>query len=277
VKILMLAVNDPAGTGIGLLNPAGAPGFGLGAASVPVTINGITFTNLDALIAYGKSQNDFNIVSTPQVMTLDNSEAALTVAENRPFQTSSNIGRNVDDFTINQFQYRDVGTILKNTPQINEGGVIKLKIFQGFSEIDQAATGQTSSLLPVTRKRSTETTVLINEGQTVVLSGLIGKTTSRTESKVPGLGDIPLIGELFYLDRALQPFAEVTRGSIDSLLQRPLAMMVLADVGTLSAPEQARVDAELLRELLALAGLFIGEHALGRRDDRDALVGEHTR
>ena len=188
---------NPLGTGTNLLTPGGTPGFGVGAASVPVTINGVTFTNLDALITFGKNNSEFNIISTPQVMTLDNEEATIIVAENRPFQTAENVGRNVDDFTVNQFTYRDVGTTLRITPQINEGRRVKLKIFQEVSEIDPAATAATSALLPVTRKRTTETTVLVQESQTVVLSGLIGKTSSRSVSKVPGLGDIPVLGWLF--------------------------------------------------------------------------------
>lgn len=187
---------NPSQLGTSLFNPV-APGFGLGAAAVPVTINGLTFSNLDALITFGKSQSSFNIISTPQVMTLDNQEASIVVAENRPFQTSESIGKNADDLTVQQFTYRDVGTTLRITPQINTGGIVKLQIYQEFSEIDSAATGSTGVLLPVTRKRTTETTVLVKEGQTVVLSGLIGKTSTDSISRVPGLSDIPLLGWLF--------------------------------------------------------------------------------
>ncbi|WP_244432483.1 type II secretion system secretin GspD [Desulfocurvibacter africanus] len=188
--------SNPAGLSESVLNPGTV--FGIGAAAIPVTINGVTYTNLNALIAAGKINSDFNIISTPQIMTLDNQEASITVAENRPYQTSQTSTLNDLNNIVTQFTYRDVGTILKLTPQINEGGMIKLKIFQEFSEVDQAATGV--STLPVTRKRTTETAVVIREGQTVVLSGLIGKSATNSSSRVPLLGDIPLLGWLFRYD-----------------------------------------------------------------------------
>lgn len=187
---------NPPGLSESVLNPGTV--FGIGAAAIPVTINGVTYTNLNALIAAGKTNSEFNIISTPQVMTLDNQEAAITVAENRPFQTSQTSTLEATDNIITQYTYRDVGTILKLTPQINEGGMIKLKIFQEFSEVDQASTSDAT--LPVTRKRTTETTVVIREGQTVVLSGLIGKSATSNSNRVPLLGDIPLLGWLFRYD-----------------------------------------------------------------------------
>ncbi len=187
---------NPPGLSESVLSPGSV--FGIGAAAIPVTINGVTYTNLNALIAAGKVNSDFNIISTPQIMTLDNQEAAITVADNRPFQTSQTSTLEATNNIITQYTYRDVGTILKLTPQINEGGMIKLKIFQEYSEVDQALTGDAT--LPVTRKRTTETTVVVREGQTVVLSGLIGKSASSTSSRVPLLGDIPLLGWLFRYD-----------------------------------------------------------------------------
>lgn len=185
----------PPGLTSSIVTPPATSTFGVGVIAEPITLGGITFTNLNALISAGKINNDFNIISTPQVMTLDNQEAAITVAENRPFQTSQTSTLDNVNNIITQYSYRDVGTILKLTPQINEGGMIKLKIFQEFSEVDEARTGV--STLPVTRKRTTETTVAVRQGQTVVLSGLIGKSSTASVRKVPLLGDIPVLGWLF--------------------------------------------------------------------------------
>jgi len=190
----------PPGLSSSIATPPSGSTFGVGVVAAPFSINGISFPSLNALISASKVNSDFNIISTPQVMTLDNQEASITVAENRPFQTSESQAATTDALIIRQFTYRDVGTILKLTPQINEGGMIKLKLFQEYSEIDQAATSGQATL-PVTRKRTTETTVVVREGQTVVLSGLIGKSATRNVSKVPLLGDIPLLGWLFRYQR----------------------------------------------------------------------------
>ncbi len=96
-----------------------------------------------------------------------------------------------------QYEYRDVGTQLKVTPQISEGGTIRMKLYQQTDRVDAAASQATGVTRPVTRKRTTETTVVVKDGQTMVISGLIGKTSSDSTQKVPGLGDIPLLGWLF--------------------------------------------------------------------------------
>lgn len=185
---------NPLTAGSAAIVPPGAT-FSVGALAEDISIGDFDIPSLKAFIAASRTDDKFNIISTPQVMTLDNQEAAITVAENRPFQTSQTATLDSENI-ITQFSYRDVGTILKLTPQINEGGVIKLKIFQEFSEVTSPE-GAVTNTLPVTRKRTTETTVVVRQGQTIVLSGLIGKSSNSSVSKVPLLGDIPLLGWLF--------------------------------------------------------------------------------
>ncbi|MFP5239636.1 MAG: type II secretion system secretin GspD [Acidobacteriota bacterium] len=177
-----------------LIPPAG---LALGAVAFPVKVGEVIYSNLQVLVNAAKTDNNFNIISTPQLMTLDNEEATITVAENRPFLTAQDVGQSTTDKTFQRFDYKDVGTTLKVTPQINEGNSIKLKIKQETSRVDETVTQQTGTLQPTTRKRLTETTVLVKDGQTIVLSGLIGKSRSEGNSKVPGLGDIPILGNLF--------------------------------------------------------------------------------
>ncbi len=202
-------VGGSGGLVVGGYQPDGAPnyyvddaltlptGFSVGMITFPVTIGDVTYSNVQALISASKVDNKVNIIATPQLMTLDNEEATIVVAENRPFLTSTQTGTNQLDRTVQQFEYKDVGTTLKVTPQINKGETVRLKIKQETSRVDAQETAATGVLQPTTRKRSTETTVLVKNAQTIVISGLIGEKASDGENKVPILGDVPVLGWLF--------------------------------------------------------------------------------
>ena len=189
---------------IGVLDQTGGlalpSGFTAGVVSFPITIGGITFSNLAAIINASQTNNDFNIISTPQLMTLDNEEATVVVAENIPFSTRVDEGTAVTDRAIQSLEYRDVGTTLKITPQINEKRFVKLKIYEEISRV-VSETSQISPtqvvLAPTTRKRTAETNVQVRDGQTVVIAGLVGDDVDVNVTKVPCLGDIPLFGWLF--------------------------------------------------------------------------------
>jgi general secretion pathway protein D len=206
-------IGEEGGLVFGTSNPAGftplitqdtfvpPAGFAAGLVSFPVTIAGVTFSNLQALIEASKTNNAFNIISTPQLMTLDNEEASIVVSENRPFLTSQDVGTSTTDRVNQKFEYRDVGTTLKVTPQITENDTIKLVIYQKTSRVDEAVTEVTGALQPTTRNRTTETTVLVRNSQTVVISGLIGESSSVSRGQLPWLGDIPVLGWLFKNER----------------------------------------------------------------------------
>ena len=170
-------------------------GLSLGMLTDPVTIAGVTVSNITAIINAVKTDDDFRILSTPQVLTTDNEEARIVVGENRPFQTRST----TDDSggTFESFEYRDVAKTLKITPHVTEDRLVRMQINLEVTTINQAATLTTSSTLPVTNKRTVDTTVIVEDDQTVVIGGLIDDTTTDNENKVPGLGDVPLLGWLF--------------------------------------------------------------------------------
>jgi general secretion pathway protein D len=170
-------------------------GLTVGLLTEPVTIAGIDVSNITAIINAVKTDDDFRILSTPQVLTTDNEEARITVGENRPFQTRSTT--DVSGGTFESFEYRDVGKILKITPHVTEGRLVRMQISLEVTAIDQKATLTTSSTLPVTLKRTVDTTVIVRDQQTVVIGGLIDDSTTRSENKVPVLGDVPLLGWLF--------------------------------------------------------------------------------
>ncbi|MGD8974633.1 MAG: type II secretion system secretin GspD [Desulfobacterales bacterium] len=170
-------------------------GLTVGLISEPVTIAGVTVSNITAIVNAVKTDNDFRILSTPQILTTDNEEARITVGENRPYQTRSTT--DVSGGTFESFEYRDVGKILKITPHVTEGRLVRMTISLEVTDIDQQATATTSSTLPVTLKRTVDTTVIVKDSQTVVIGGLIDDATRKNESKVPVLGDVPILGWLF--------------------------------------------------------------------------------
>lgn len=136
-----------------------------------------------------------NILSTPSIVTLDNEEAEIIVAQNLPFITGQFTGTGSQN-PQNPFQTierQDVGLTLKVTPQINEGDTIKLDLEQEVSDVVAITEGSG----PVTRKRSIKTSVLVDDGGILVLGGLIEEVSDDTRSKVPLLGDIPIIKHLF--------------------------------------------------------------------------------
>lgn len=143
------------------------------------------------------SDSNNNILSTPSIVTLDNQEAEIVVGQNVPFITGQFTGQAVGDTggrsPFQTIERQDVGLTLKVKPQINEGNTVQLEIDQEVSNI--AETAQASDL--VTNTRSLTTTVLVEDGQTLVLGGLIDDTVRSREEKVPLLGDIPVLRHLF--------------------------------------------------------------------------------
>jgi general secretion pathway protein D len=154
--------------------------------------------NFAALIQALESDSASNILSTPSLTTLDNQEAEIVIGQNVPFITGSYTSTGGSSTSVNPFQTvqrEDVGLTLKVKPQINEGNSIKLEIEQEISSIDASASTGTSDI--VTKKRTIKTVVMVEDGNTIVLGGLIEENLQQTEEKVPILGDIPLLGALF--------------------------------------------------------------------------------
>ncbi|MBW2406283.1 MAG: type II secretion system secretin GspD, partial [Deltaproteobacteria bacterium] len=170
-------------------------GFSLGIFSEAITIGGITFPNLAAIVNAYQKDKDVHILSTPQILTTDNEEASITVGKNVPFQTRSAATTEnlVDQYSY--YEYKDVGTTLKITPQISHDRLVRLNISHELTKLDEQ--GTTSADRPTTFKRTIETTVIVKDGNTVVLGGLIDDSISETVFKTPCLGDIPLLGYLF--------------------------------------------------------------------------------
>jgi general secretion pathway protein D len=142
--------------------------------------------------------NGANVLSTPNLMTLDNEEARIIIGQNIPIVTGS-YAQTGSSSTVTPFQTytrQDVGLTLRVRPQVAENGTVKLQIFQEQSSIqdDRSPAGI------ILNKRNVESNVIVEDGQIIVLGGLIGDTYTDGSSKIPLLGDLPLIGGLFRYD-----------------------------------------------------------------------------
>jgi len=194
------------GTGIGeiiqgVLNPDSIPAVptGLTLGLGKVVDSGLSWA---ALIRAIGGQGNTNIIATPSVVTLDNEEAEIKIAQEVPFVTGQYTNQGISGGTagvVNPFQTitrEEVGNILKITPQINEGDSVMLKISQEASSI-AASSQQVSSTDLITNKRTISTNVMVEDGGIIVLGGLISDELREGKSQVPFLGSIPIIGELF--------------------------------------------------------------------------------
>lgn len=157
------------------------------------------FFGLGGLLQALSTSSDANILSTPNLITLDNEEAKIVVGQNVPVVTGSyatptaNTGTSVSAF--NTFDRRDVGVTLHVKPQITTGGILKLQLYQEDSSVDTTTTNNPGGVTINTR--SIQSTILADDGEIVVLGGLMQDQYSTSNSKVPLLGDIPWIGQLF--------------------------------------------------------------------------------
>ena len=178
-------------------NPGNAGrGLNIGIVNGSVTLPGIgTVIDLGVLVRALESDANANILSTPTLLTLDNEEARIVIGQNVPFVTGQYAvsGTQTTPTPFQTVERRDVGLTLKIKPQISEGGTVRLQIYQEVSSIQDS----TNAAGVITNKRSIESTVLVDDGQIVVLGGLIQDTVNDGLEKVPLLGDIPLVGSLF--------------------------------------------------------------------------------
>jgi general secretion pathway protein D len=201
----------PGGLNIGVLRNLGNGLYGLSAVARALQDRGNT-----------------NIMSTPNLITVDNEEAKIVVGDNVPFITGS--FTNTGTATTNPFQTierRDVGLTLRIRPQIGEGGTVRMAIFQESSSVSAPAAGTTGAG-PTTSKRAIESNVIVDDGAILVLGGLIEDRFIENKSKVPVLGDIPYVGALFRSESR-----ERKRTNLMVFL-RPIVMRTADDANRLS-------------------------------------------
>jgi len=198
--------NTGASNIIGLTNVTGAAAAGTSPLNLSPglnvgVVNGFLANgayNLVALARALETEAKANILSTPNILTMDNEEARIIVGSNVPFITGSYAPQTGVSGTASPFQTysrQDVGITLRIRPQISEGGVVRMQIFQEISSIQPATLSNPAG--PVTNKRSIESSVVVDDGGIIVIGGLIEDQWTAGEDKVPLLGDLPVLGALF--------------------------------------------------------------------------------
>jgi len=171
-------------------------GFSMGILGNILTYNDQRFPTINALVNFSKNIDQINILSTPQIMTLDHSEAEVFVGENRPFKTGEVTNTTSESVTAT-YDYRDVGVKLTITPHINaEQKLIRLDVYQEVKTVGTSA----DESLPRTLTRYTKTSVQLMDGSTMVISGLVQDNTQQGKVGMPGLASLPVLGWLFKRD-----------------------------------------------------------------------------
>jgi len=226
-------------------NPASAAkglslGLVQGQIKLPSAGGEVNILNLGMLARALETEANANILSTPTLLTLDNEEAKISVGTNVPFLTGQ-YSLSTSGGTANPFQTierKDVGLTLKVKPQISEGGTVRMQIYQEVSKLRK--TPSEIQLTDVaTDKRSIESTVLVDDGQIVVLGGLIEDQIQDVEDRVPLLGDIPVLGHLFRY---------TTRSHAKTNLMVFLRPQVIRDAAAAAAATHPRYDYILGRQ-----------------------------
>ncbi|HEX9190881.1 MAG TPA: type II secretion system secretin GspD, partial [Candidatus Deferrimicrobiaceae bacterium] len=173
-----------------------AGGFG-GSVTLP---DGTKIPAVAAVLRAAQTLGNINILSAPHLLTVDNKEAEIIVAENVPFITSQSRDQTNLANVINTVERKDVGIILRLTPHIHESEYVLLDIYQEASALKEASLLLSTTIGPTTTKRSTRTNALVKNGDSVLLGGLMQEQVNVSQNKVPILGDIPLLGRLFRFD-----------------------------------------------------------------------------
>jgi general secretion pathway protein D len=174
----------------------GVSGLFLGVVGKTVNINGVEIPAYSALVQALSSMNDVNVLSTPSLLTRDNQEAQITVADVIPFPTGSTVAQS--GVTVQTIDREPVGILLDIVPQIGEGDYLSLNIHIEVSNTTTPPAGLNTQQLGIaTNTRSADSSVVVRDSQTIVIGGLVSDRETVSVSKVPLLGDIPILGYLF--------------------------------------------------------------------------------
>lgn len=226
--------NSSPGTNIGVITAAATSGTTAGLLGIAsgMTVGFLKGESFGVLARALETEAGGNILSTPSLLTLDNEEAKISVGSNVAFATGSfTTPASASDGLSNPFttfERQDVGLTLKVKPQISEGGTVRMVISQEVSQLRPSP--GTDPTLASTDKRSIDSTVLVDDGQVVVLGGLIQDQMTDGEDRVPFLGDLPVVGQLFrYSNR------KRTKTNLMVFL-RPMIVRTAADAAAVTSP-----------------------------------------
>ena len=162
------------------------------------TTSNLTAPGFAVLFSLNYFEDVINVLSTPQILTSDNEEAEIVVGENVPFISQRERDITTTNTVLNSIERQDVGITLRITPQITEGDYVKLDLYQEISSVKEEQSEEIlTEIGPTTTKRATKTSIVVRDAQTVVIGGLMQERDEEGISKIPLLGDIPILGWLF--------------------------------------------------------------------------------
>lgn len=215
------------------------------------------FYTLGALARALDSQTGTNILSTPNLVTLDNEEARIVVGQNVPFVTGqyTNTGTGTSS-PFQTIERKDVGITLKIKPQIGENGTVRMSIYQESSSVATTTAVGTDNAGPTTNKRSIESTITVDDGQIIVLGGLIDDQIQDQQQRVPLLASIPVLGHLFRYDNRT-----TTKRNLMVFL-RPSIMRVAGDANDLTLSKYRYIRDQQLKARGMDAGELNGRDAI---------------
>jgi general secretion pathway protein D len=184
------------GTGhLGTAGQTGTIGTNFGQASANPALQGFRYTiggaNLTSFMNAIQTDTKYNILSTPRIFTSNNTQAQINISQSIPYVTSSRIDANGN--TIFNYAFQDVGIVLTVTPRITANGYVTMDVNQTANDLQ----GYTNFNAPIVNQREADTVVSVKNGETIILGGIIRSSVTATTNKVPVLGDIPLLGQLF--------------------------------------------------------------------------------
>jgi len=225
------------------------PGLTVGILQGDINAGNIT---LGGLVHALETTGEANVLSTPNILTMDNEEAEIVVGQNVPFVTGQNQTQGGIANPFQTIERKDIGLTLKVKPQISEGDTVRLEIFQEVSSISTDVVTGASDL--VTNKRSVKTVALAKDGQMLVLGGLMREDGSDTVKQVPCLGSIPIIGEPF-------KFTDVTRRKVNLMVfLRPRIIRTEADIRDITNEKYQSIESIYEKPFKGGTILFPSQH-----------------
>lgn len=196
------------GTGhLGTAGQTGTIGTNFGQATANPALQGFRYTiggaNLTSFMNAIQTDTKYNILSTPRIFTSNNTQAQINISQSIPYVTNSRIDANGN--TIFNYAFQDVGIVLTVTPRITANGYVTMDVNQTANDLQ----GYTNFNAPIVNQREADTVVSVKNGETIILGGIIRSSVTATTNKVPVLGDIPLLGQLFKTNSKVQNKTEL--------------------------------------------------------------------
>jgi general secretion pathway protein D len=217
---------------------SGSIGLGNIAGQLGVKYSLLT-SGLEATVSALAGKSNMNVISTPRILAANDTPATINIVTQIPYiQSERTEGTGASKTVTNTWAFKDVGVTLEVTPRIGESGKVYLDLYQTTDSFTQ----DTMSGKPIINTRETQSTMVVQDGQTLVMGGLIRDNQSMAIQKVPILGDLPIIGHFFRTDKSVNSKTELV------VFVRPTIVRTQAEANALTQRESVRIESETLQK-----------------------------